>query len=146
VTNLPKEGLTSGILWKKMRKYDGVESVVWPVEEDVTIGRSGATKRASTAAHLIHCIAHVIFKTPVTASAALAKLHSHLYKGTILSVVLKKRSDSLIKSDPAVKSAKPSRGGRLIIRNLPWNVRFKPEAPLPPRMSRTDHTFVSDYC
>ena len=77
---------------------------------------------------LIHSIAHAIFKTPALASAALAKLHSHLYKGTILSVVLKKRSDSLIKGDPAHPASdapKPSRGGRLIIRNLPWNVRFQ---------------------
>jgi nucleolar protein 4 len=50
------------------------------------------------------------------------KLHAHVYKGAMLSAVLKKRADA---SGPVAAAAKPqaaaNRGSRLIVRNLPWD-------------------------
>ncbi|KAF8317999.1 hypothetical protein DL93DRAFT_2055213 [Clavulina sp. PMI_390] len=114
ISNLPSEGLTNGALWKKIRKYDGAQKVVWPVEEDASI-------------------AHAIFDTPAHAAAAQSRLHAHVYKGVTLSVVLKKRSDSLFKAKKSMPSGadsnagsatklKPSRAGRVIVRNIPWGV------------------------
>lgn len=65
-----------------------------------------------------------MFATPSDASHAVEKLHAHVFKGSILSVTLKKRVEALAK--PSVKvsdsNATPNRGSRLIVRNVPWNV------------------------
>ncbi|KAK0488072.1 hypothetical protein EDD18DRAFT_1360030 [Armillaria luteobubalina] len=84
VTGLPSSVDSKSLLWKKFRKYKGAESVEWPVDE-------GA--------------AHVLFSTPSAAHEAVDKLHAHVYKGSLLSVTLKKTS-----------------GHRLIIRNTPFNI------------------------
>lgn len=62
--------------------------------------------------------AHVVFESHEKAMKAAEKLHSHVYKGALLSCVLKKRLEQAAgKAD-----GKGSRAGRLIIRNLAWNV------------------------
>ena len=59
------------------------------------------------------------------------KLHAHVFKGSLLSVVLKKRVESVAKVKPVTSDGRtattvitPSRSSRLIIRNLPWDVSF----------------------
>lgn len=49
---------------------------------------------------------------------AIPKLHGHTYKGAIMTAVLKKRLETLTSGS----SKAPSHAGRLIIRNLAWNV------------------------
>jgi nucleolar protein 4 len=63
---------------------------------------------------------------------AVEKLHAHTFKGSSLSVILKKRHDTLLKSGKAGAhtqkggpTAAPNRNSRLIVRNLPWNVSFR---------------------
>ncbi|KAL5532390.1 NOP4 [Sanghuangporus sanghuang] len=96
-------------LWKKIRKYEGAESV------ELLEGEPG--------------VAHALFSSPSSAAHAVDKLHAHIYKGCILSVALKKRIENLAKV-PAKKedsnsSAAPSRASRLIVRNLPWDITEK---------------------
>lgn len=91
VTGLPASIDSKSTLWKKFRKYAGAESVEWPLENNT---------------------AHVTFTTPSAASQALDKLHAHIYKGSILSVTLKKRLDT---------TAKPNNASRLIVRNIPFH-------------------------
>ena len=74
--------------------------------------------------------AHAVFKTPSAAMRAVEKLHAHIFKGSLLSVALKKRVDSVTKpkvsksaENGAVSTVAPSRASRLIVRNLPWDVR-----------------------
>uniref|UniRef100_D8Q385 RRM domain-containing protein n=1 Tax=Schizophyllum commune (strain H4-8 / FGSC 9210) TaxID=578458 RepID=D8Q385_SCHCM len=118
-------GLPSGIdqktLWKKVRKYDGAESVQWPASV-------GGAEDKSTA--------EAIFKTPAAATNAVTKLHAHVFKGALLSVTLKKRLESLlskpVKAKTATSDAKdkpsaststaPSHASRLIVRNLPFDI------------------------
>ncbi|TFK36256.1 hypothetical protein BDQ12DRAFT_634278 [Crucibulum laeve] len=114
VSGLPPS-IDSKVLWKKIRKYEGVENVDWPIKVD------DGTDDPSTA--------HVLFNNPGAASDAVHKLHAHVFKGCLLSVTLKKRLDAL--SKPAVdskkpeadkgKAAVPSHSSRLIVRNLPFN-------------------------
>lgn len=61
--------------------------------------------------------AHVVFATSAAANAAIDKLHAHVYKGSLLSVTLKKRLDTLSNNS----SSKPSHASRLIIRNIPFH-------------------------
>ncbi|KAF8754511.1 RNA recognition motif [Rhizoctonia solani] len=96
VTNLPP-GTNSKVLWKKARKIPGATQVVYPVPD--------------------HAL--VKFSSPAQASAAVAKLHNHVFKGSRLSATIKKRADKLVTGR---KSGAPSRSSRLIIRNLPWHV------------------------
>ncbi|KAE9410201.1 hypothetical protein BT96DRAFT_953357 [Gymnopus androsaceus JB14] len=104
VSGIPSD-IDSKVLWKKFRKYEGAEKVDWPVQ---------STGEADTA--------HVLFATPVNALDAVNKLHAHVFKGNLLSVGLKKRLDNLQKpSGQKEASAIPSRGARLIIRNIPFN-------------------------
>ncbi|KAF8342810.1 uncharacterized protein EI90DRAFT_3115348 [Cantharellus anzutake] len=91
ITNLPSTGLTKSTLWKKIRKCDGAKSIEWPLDGDNT--------KVSA-----------IFDTPSAATATLSKLHSHVYKGSTLSVTLKRPSGN------------PSRTSELIVRNLPWDI------------------------
>ncbi|KAG7441465.1 RNA-binding domain-containing protein [Guyanagaster necrorhizus] len=117
VTGLPSSVDSKALLWKKFRKYKGAESVEWPVDE-------GA--------------AHVLFSTPAAAHEAVDKLHAHVYKGSLLSVALKKRLDSLAKASKAdTKTAAPNHSSRLIIRNTPFNITeqdlralFLPHGPI----------------
>ncbi len=62
------------------------------------------------------CLAHLVFPNHADALQALPKLHGRIYKSSLLSCVLKKRLDTLAKS--------PSHAGRLIVRNLSWDVRL----------------------
>ncbi|KAF8651388.1 hypothetical protein AX16_004811 [Volvariella volvacea WC 439] len=135
VSGLPPS-VDSKALWKKMRKYGGAEKVDWPVKGDN--GEDDPT------------IAHVLFSTPSNASEAVTKLHAHVFKSHLLSVTLKKRLDSLAKSNPrthkkpitatdsstkssaapvtsSTKDEKraagaPSHASRLIVRNLPFDI------------------------
>ncbi|THH30975.1 hypothetical protein EUX98_g3202 [Antrodiella citrinella] len=129
VSGLPG-ALDSNTLWKKMRKYAGAEKAEWPVKKDDVEDPS---------------IAHVLFTTPATASEAVNKLHAHVFKGSLLSVTLKKRMDGLAKPTAQKQSKKPKQengegeeatpstskrsavpaptnASRLIVRNLPWNI------------------------
>ena len=97
--------IDSNSLWKKVRKLDGAEKISqWP-------GKTSAGEDDPSTAH-------VLFSTPATAQNAVSRLHAHVFKGSLLSVVLKKRLDTLAKS-----TGGPSRSSRLIVRNLPWTVR-----------------------
>lgn len=49
---------------------------------------------------------------------AVKKLHGHVYKGSLLSCILKKRLDKLGTGE----GSGPSHAGRLIVRNLSWDV------------------------
>uniref|UniRef100_A0A0W0FWT2 RRM domain-containing protein n=1 Tax=Moniliophthora roreri TaxID=221103 RepID=A0A0W0FWT2_MONRR len=106
VSGLPSSA-NSKVLWKKFRKYQGVEKVEWPVGEH-------------------NDITHVIFDTPAHANDAVIKLHARVFKGSLLSAALKKRLDSLQKSSVGRKRGKqdktaPSHASRLIVRNIPFN-------------------------
>lgn len=96
VTGLPSD-LTKAVLWKKIRKVNAKAEVEYPVEGE-----------ANTA--------NVVFPTHGDAVKAVSKLHGHVYKGSLLSAVLKKRAEKLSsKGEGAVSHA-----GRLIVRNLAW--------------------------
>ncbi|KAK7035201.1 RNA recognition motif-containing protein [Paramarasmius palmivorus] len=110
VSGLPSSA-DSKTLWKKFRKYAGAEKVEWPVKSEN--GEESDT-------------AHVIFDTPAHANDAVTKLHAHIFKGSLLSVALKKRLDNLRKPVFGQKPDKqdkalPSHAGRLIVRNIPFN-------------------------
>ena len=49
---------------------------------------------------------------------AVNKLHAHVFKGSLLSVTLKKRVETLSSQKPSTKA--PSHANRLIVRNLPF--------------------------
>ncbi|KAI0795052.1 hypothetical protein C8Q75DRAFT_873532 [Abortiporus biennis] len=125
VSGLPGS-IDSKSLWKKVRKYDGAEKVEWPIQVDGVEDKSTA---------------HVLFTNPSTAQEAVNKLHAHVFKGSLLSVTLKKRLDGLAKASQQKTSSKrtviaqasssattvphgaaPSRANRLIVRNLPWDI------------------------
>ncbi|KAL5521039.1 hypothetical protein ACEPAG_8961 [Sanghuangporus baumii] len=108
ISGLP-DSIDKKALWKKVRKYEGAESV------ELVEGEQG--------------VAHALFSSPSFSAHAVDKLHAHIFKGCILSVALKKRLENLAKT-PASKegsnlSAAPSRASRLIVRNLPWNITEK---------------------
>ena len=63
--------------------------------------------------------AHCIYHSHGDAFKALGKLHGHTYKGALLSAALKKRVEALAKKGEGATS----HAGRLIIRNLSWDVR-----------------------
>ncbi|CAE6468051.1 unnamed protein product [Rhizoctonia solani] len=100
VSNLP-EGTNSKVLWKKARKIAGASEVVYPAP--------GHDERTAL----------IKFTSPAEASAAVSKLHNHVFKGSRLSATIKRRVDKLVTGR---KSGAPSRSSRLIIRNLPWHV------------------------
>jgi len=66
-------------------------------------------------------LAHVLFSSAGQASDAVNKLHAHVYKGSLLSVTLKKRLETLAKPAAHAKAAGPSHASRLIVRNIPFN-------------------------
>ncbi|KAJ7208159.1 hypothetical protein B0H12DRAFT_1243024 [Mycena haematopus] len=96
----------SKVLWKKFRKYPGAEKVDWPIKND-----DGEENPA---------------QSPIDAQTAVGKLHAHVFKGSLLSVTLKKRLDTLGNSvvKPGKAAAKavgtPSHASRLIVRNIPF--------------------------
>ncbi|EKM74992.1 hypothetical protein AGABI1DRAFT_47085, partial [Agaricus bisporus var. burnettii JB137-S8] len=117
ISGLPQT-LDAKQLWKKIRKYDGAEKVDWPYKsEDGTEDPS---------------IAHALFSTPSAANNAVTKLHAHVFKGSLLSVALKKRLENLSKAANPAKSKltdtkttttlAPSHASRLIVRNLPFDI------------------------
>ena len=65
-----------------------------------------------------HTTAYIRFDTHAKAVDAAKKLHAHIYKGALLSCVLKKRVDLSTRTDGKGQN----RAGRLIIRNLHWKV------------------------
>ncbi|KAH7890524.1 hypothetical protein F5I97DRAFT_38296 [Phlebopus sp. FC_14] len=108
ISGLPPS-IDSKTLWKKLRKFEGAETVEWPGK--MTSGEDPTT-------------ANVLFTTSSNAQEAVNKLHAHVFKGSLLSVTLKKRLDNLAKA-PARKATRapvPSRASRLIVRNLPFDV------------------------
>lgn len=85
-------------LWKKFRKCNDVEKISqWPFKTES--GEEDPSK------------AEILFLTPSAAQEAISHLHAHIFKGSLMSLVLKKRLESA-----------PSKASRLIVRNLPWNV------------------------
>lgn len=96
LSDLPE--VDRGTLWKKVRKVNDAIELVYPVE--------GQAK-----------VAHLVFPSAGDAYRGQPKLHGHTYKGVVLSAVLKKRADRLGASGKG-----PSHAGRLIVRNLPWDV------------------------
>jgi hypothetical protein len=104
-------------LWKKVRKMPGIgpkEGLEYPATLDsVVVGEVKETMGNT---------AHVLFESHDKASKAAEKLHSHIYKGALLSCVLKKR---LQLAAGKADGKGGSRAGRLIIRNLAWNVSTK---------------------
>ena len=75
-------------------------------------------------------VAHALFASPAAATAAVSKLHAHVFKGSLLSATLKKRLDGATKvvvkvpkaEHPKAPAITPSRANRLIVRNLPFNI------------------------
>jgi nucleolar protein 4 len=131
------------VLWKKVRKQEGAEKVDWPVklqtgEEDPAQGNPllprlngpGCLTSGTT-------LAYALFSDPKTAQDAVKKLHAHIFKGSIISATLKKRVDNFqapvaststhasSSSSPTKYQFAPSRANRLIIRNLPFDIRKK---------------------
>ncbi|KAF9268810.1 RNA-binding domain-containing protein [Marasmius fiardii PR-910] len=111
VSGLP-QSVDSKTLWKKFRKCTGAEKVDWPAKTEDAGEPSDTTAR-------------VLFNTAANAHDAVNKLHAHVFKGSLLSVALKKRIENLQKPK-AVKPGKhdkngPSHASRLIVRNIPFN-------------------------
>jgi nucleolar protein 4 len=118
LSGLPKD-ITKNVLWKRVRKvHDGVD-LRYPVEGEADTGTSafnlGRMKRADN----MVCLAHIIFPSHNEALQSLGKLHGHTYKGLVMSCVLKKRLEKLTAGG---EGKSPSHAGRLIIRNLSWDV------------------------
>ncbi|KAF9787823.1 hypothetical protein BJ322DRAFT_1105870 [Thelephora terrestris] len=124
ISGLPSS-IDAKVLWKKIRKQEGAEKVEWPVK--LKTGEEDLTQ------------AHVLFSDFETAQAAVKKLHAHIYKGSMISATLKKRVENLQKpvtttsshvSSPSssvkpqtVLKVAPSRANRLIVRNLPFDIK-----------------------
>ncbi|KAH0828730.1 hypothetical protein J3R83DRAFT_3142 [Lanmaoa asiatica] len=108
VSGLPPS-INQKTLWKKLRKFEGAENVEWPVK---TIGGEDPST------------AHVLFSSSSLAQDAVNKLHAHVFKGSLLSVTLKKRLDNLAKTTikKTTPGTMPSRASRLIVRNLPFDI------------------------
>jgi nucleolar protein 4 len=109
VAGLPKD-LTKNVLWKRVRKVNDAIELVFPVEGQEDTGRS----RFSSPSIEADQVAHLIFPTHNDAQQSISKLHGHTYKGAVISAVLKKRLEKL--------STAASHAGRLIVRNLAWDV------------------------
>lgn len=139
LSSLPSS-IDAKLLWKKVRKQEGAEKVDWPVklqtgEDDPAQGLFLLSPPEWLKDGIN--LAHALFSNPKTAQEAVKKLHAHIYKGSIISATLKKRVDSLQK--PAVSTSAhasssptkpqpstklvPSRANRLIIRNLPFDIK-----------------------
>ncbi|KAG6334847.1 hypothetical protein ID866_4237 [Astraeus odoratus] len=123
-------GLPSSVdmktLWKKLRKLEGTEKVDWPGktssgDDDPTTGDDLLCLNSNPS--IYRFTATALFSTSKNAQDAVQKLHAHVFKGSLLSVTLKKRLESLVQGSirkPADR-AQPSRESRLIVRNLPFD-------------------------
>jgi nucleolar protein 4 len=117
LSGLPKD-LTKAVLWKKVRKADETIDLRYPIEGEIDTGRSDFRQLSSRVTDW-GFLAHLICSSHSTALAALPKLHGHTYKGSIISCVLKKRLEKLSQVE---KGKGASHAGRLIVRNLAWDV------------------------
>ncbi|ORY21458.1 hypothetical protein BCR39DRAFT_553517 [Naematelia encephala] len=98
LSGLP-DGLTKAVLWKRIRKVDDSAEILFPVEGEDRV-------------------AHIVFTSHGAALQAIPKLHGHIYKGALLSCVLKKRLEKLSAQG---EGKAQSHAGRLIVRNLAWD-------------------------
>lgn len=121
LSGLPSD-LTKAVLWKKVRKTDDRVELQYPIDGEDNVGES---RRIHASMPLLQVLtstdlpAHLLFPSHSDAVKAAPKLHGHTYKGALLSCVLKKRLEKLsAKGDGKA----PSHAGRLIVRNLPWDV------------------------
>jgi len=108
-------------LWMKVCKCDGRNLRKWRREKKALVRPySDIYFRRS----ITYITAYAMFSTSRAASQAVEKLYAHVFKGSILPVMLKKRVEGLTKVKSGVKTTTiaPSRGSRLIVRNLLWNV------------------------
>lgn len=131
ISGLP-DAVDAKTLWKKVRKLEGAEKVDWPVKvgdvEDVHTGKE--LFHAWCSALSLYCSAYALFANPAAATAAVSKLHAHVFKGSLLSATLKKRLDTVAKVSkkaPQTEQQKPpvitpNRSSRLIVRNLPFGI------------------------
>jgi nucleolar protein 4 len=109
ISNLPA-GLNKATLWKKIRKLSynlSPSSLRFPLE--------GAAASETTA--------EVVFPTPKEAIENAERMHASTYKDSLLSCVLKKRLEKVAAPGSEGVGGEISKSGRMIIRNLPWDVR-----------------------
>lgn len=109
ISNLPA-GLNKATLWKKIRKLSynlNPASLTFPL----------------TSASSPETTAEVVFPTPKEAIENAERMHASTYKDALLSCVLKKRLEKVAAVAGAEASGDVSKSGRMIIRNLPWDVR-----------------------
>ena len=109
ISNLPA-GLNKATLWKKIRKLSynlSPASLQFPLE--------GAAAPETTA--------EVVFPTPKEAIENAERMHASTYKDSLLSCVLKKRLEKVAAPGAEGAGGEISKSGRMIIRNLPWDVR-----------------------
>lgn len=109
ISNLPA-GLNKATLWKKIRKLSynlSPSSLHFPLE--------GAATPETTA--------EVVFPTPKEAIENAERMHASTYKDSLLSCVLKKRLEKVAAPGGEGGAGEISKSGRMIIRNLPWDVR-----------------------
>lgn len=88
--------IDSKVIWKKVRKQNGAESVEYPAKN-----QDGSEDKSK---------AYVLFQSPSDALHAIERLNAHIFKGSVLGATLKKRLEK-----------QPNRSSRLIVRNLPWD-------------------------
>lgn len=120
LTGLPTD-ITKAVLWKRVRKVHESIDLRYPVEgEDATSEWESSIIHIDISPRADTRIAHLVFSSHGEALKSLPKLHGHTYKGAILSCVLKKRLDKLVTTGGEGKT--PSHAGRLIVRNLAWDV------------------------
>jgi nucleolar protein 4 len=84
-------------IYKRCRKIGDVERVVHPAHDPSNM--SGNAKPSPD-------IAHVVFRTPNHAATAVDKLHAHIFKGAMLSAVLKKRADGAARLEARMRPEK----------------------------------------
>jgi nucleolar protein 4 len=95
VSNLPTgggAGITSKVLWKKFRKVQGVESVVWPLPIGMyayfnVIYYVYFLERTDGNPEGDPTKAHLIFSSPSLAHSSINKIHAHVFKGSIMEAV-----------------------------------------------------------
>ncbi|MBW0491415.1 hypothetical protein O181_031130 [Austropuccinia psidii MF-1] len=92
--------ITKKTLFKKVKKLGRLESIEFPIHFPLTASSLSA---------------HLIFSDPNSAAIANSKLHGHVFKGNFLTSTIKARLDATTRLGHAF-------GGRLIIRNLPFDI------------------------
>ncbi|KAH9815806.1 hypothetical protein DFH28DRAFT_1056899 [Melampsora americana] len=93
-------------LYKRARKLGQIESVIYPAPAPFT-----KTSQVESSTY-----AHLTFYDPTIASRVCKRLHLHIFKGSLITTCIKSRLMSNSKLGPKHS------GGRLIIRNLNFNV------------------------